>query len=613
MCGISIIVQQNHSPVNRSELHRMTDLAAHRGPDAEGYFTHDNWGFGHRRLSIVDPDPQSNQPMHYAGNTVTYNGEIFNYLELKQALAAAGFSFSTQSDTEVLLAAYQHWGAECLHHFNGMWAFALFDARSHELFFARDRYGIKPLYYTTIQGKFCVASEIKQFSAVEGWKPVLNRARAFDFLNNGCFDHTEETLFEGVFQLPQGCYMVLQPASGHLNITKYYDLRERITHDIEREERVIIEQFRQLFFDATALRLRSDVKVGTALSGGLDSTAIAMTVQEILLMDKGHNAMQECVSVMFSEAGFNENAYIDLAAEAGRFTTHRVQLDFAALSAGIDETLRSMDEPFGSMTMIAGNGLFRAAANCDIRVLLNGQGADEILAGYDKFYKPYFLQLLKKGHWRRLLHHFRGYRRHHTIRLGEIARQMVRSFKNKPTTLPWLQPDFIPPEARQFRRSTDADIQSCSVNLIQEIGLPMLLHYEDRNSMAHSVEARMPFLDHRLVEFCISLPDHLKINGGIRKYIQREALADLLPEKIYQRYDKLSFICPESLWMHQYSSFFQAEIAKAVRQHPAIFNAHLRSGFEQYLSGQLPDDAPFWRAIIFSRWMEIMKIGSSYL
>jgi asparagine synthase (glutamine-hydrolysing) len=262
-----------------------------------------------------------------------------------------------------------------------------------------------------------------------------------------------------------------------------------------------------------------------------------------------------------------------------------------------------MDEPFGSMTMVAGYCLFEEAARQNIRVLLNGQGADEILAGYEKFYQPFFQQLWRQKNGISLLRNFIGYQWHHSVSFWHILTQVKRQLRGKKAVLPWLQPGFMPPPERQFRRSPETNIRTCSLNLIQEIGLPMLLHYEDRNSMAHSVEARVPFLDHRLVEFCLSLPDDLKISGGIRKHILREALSDILPEKIYRRYDKLSFICPESVWMRQHAPFFRQTLEQGVQEYPHIFNHQLLTAFDAYCAGKRHDDPPFWRAFIFIEWL----------
>lgn len=596
MCAIAVLVHLQGGGLPLSEIKAMTRLAAHRGPDGEGFCVHNHLALGHRRLSIVDRKEHSAQPFRRDDCFIVFNGEIFNYAELRADLMRMGYRFQTQSDTEVLLTAWQAWGAECQQRLNGMWAFAIFDLRHNSLFLSRDRYGIKPLYYTEAAGKFCVASEIKQFQAVAGWQARLNPVRVFEFLNYGYFDHTAETMWKDVYQLPPGHSMTLDLSTGRRTLKAYYNLSRSVPTLASATAGEYAEAFRTLWMDAVTLRLCAEVPAGTALSGGLDSASIAFTALHTDVPS------DRCVSVFFREEGYNENVNIQKTLQAGPFRPFGIWPDFRDMATALENTLWHMDEPFGSMTMIAGHLLFKEAAQQGIRVLLTGQGADEILAGYEKFYRPLVLSLYSRHQFAHIIRQLWGFWKHHPYTRTRWWQKTKAA--SSPPVLPWIHPAFVPPAEALFRRQAEDSLRACSLNLIQEVGLPMLLHYEDRNSMAHGVEARLPFLDHRLVEFCLALPDDVKIKNGIRKYLLRMALKDMLPAEVRERYEKVSFICPETLWMRQYPDFFGKQLKKAVETFPFIFDKNLILAYGRYVAGQEKADAPLWRSFIVSKWLE---------
>ena len=607
MCGITVIIDQKNRTVQKEELEQVTDLVAHRGPDHAGYFFGDHFAFGHRRLSILDLSEKGNQPFHYKNRfTITYNGEVYNYVELRTQLIAKGYSFESDTDTEVILAAYDYWGKDCVQHFNGMWAFALFDQKEQILFCSRDRFGIKPFYYSLIGHKFCMASEIKQFTGIQAWSPRLNKVQAYEFLALGYHDHHNATFFDGVEQLRAGHNLVYNLQNHSFEIEQYYNIREKVgncslSFDAAKEE------FYTLFTDAIRLRLRSDVKVGTSLSGGLDSSAVVCVMHELLNAQKS-TAKQESVSACFPNFKIDESRFVDDLSQQLHLQSHKVFPSFEGLKEQFDLLCWHQDEPVASASVFAQQLVFQTAKENDLTVMLDGQGADEILAGYDKFYAPYFKTLAKQHPLKAASELFR-YFSLHSENIKTVGKAVL-NYNKKSTSSPidWLEPEFVVANEKCFQRSADTSIASCSTNLLTEIGLSVLLHYEDRNSMAASVESRLPFLDYRLVEFCLSLPDDFKIRQAKRKYIMREALQPLLPKSIYKRYDKIGFATPQEIWMREQASFFRSELERIVQTTP-LFNKNILHHFDAFIAGKNTDYHSLWRVFAFGRWMAIFKVS----
>jgi asparagine synthase (glutamine-hydrolysing) len=317
MCGISGLIALNNENIEGVLIKKYTDIIAHRGPDDDGFFLEGSLALGHRRLSIIDLSKDGHQPMSYLEKyVIVYNGEVYNYLELREELIKLGYSFRSKTDTEVMLAAYDAWGEDCLNRFNGMWAFILYDRSKKTVFCARDRFGVKPMYYSQIGNLLCLGSEIKQFTVVPGWKAKANNKRLLDFLMLNVFDHTEETLFENVFQLKGGCKLVVDLQNNKWNVSRWYDLSKKISRTNGSERNA--DTFLKLMKDSVNLRLRSDVKVGSCLSGGLDSSTIVCLVNE-LLKEKNKSEIQETVSSCFAEKQFDESTFIDGARSRRQF------------------------------------------------------------------------------------------------------------------------------------------------------------------------------------------------------------------------------------------------------------------------------------------------------
>jgi len=383
MCGIAGIVNQDGSPVLEEEIKAMTRLIAHRGPDHEGFYFGKDFALGHRRLCIIDLSDLSNQPMKYVGQhgeyVIVYNGEIYNYIEIRDELIAAGYRFSTQSDTEVILAGYDKWGLDCVNRFNGIWAFAIYDQRKNLIFLSRDRFGVKPLYYTKIGNKFCFGSEIKQFTVVKGWRARMNHRRVYDYLVFGVMDHTSETMFEGVYQLRGGEYLLYDLTTNRFTVQRWYDIKlEKI--DISYEEAQ--KKFRELVFDSVGLQLRSDVKVGSCLSGGLDSSTLVSVMKRLLAT----NGNIETVSFCSEVEKYNEEKYVDEVVKHTNAVSHKVSPKFedffAELNSNGSNEIESLvwhqDEPSGSTSSFAQYSVFKEVRKNGIIVMLDGQGADEI-------------------------------------------------------------------------------------------------------------------------------------------------------------------------------------------------------------------------------------------
>ncbi len=547
----------------------MTDALAHRGPDGEGFWQNADGTaqLGHRRLSVIDPSKEAAQPMHFAAGraqdgdsyTIVHNGEIYNYVEIRETLRKKGYVFRTQSDTEVILAAFDFWNSECIEYFDGMFAFAIWDEKEKELFVARDRFGEKPLFYYLNDNQFLFASEMKALWAA-GAPRVANLKMLFNYITIGYVDNPErpeETFFENIFKLPAASTLSYRPSSNELIIEKYWDLdTEDQRSKIADQE--AIEEFQKLFTTSTKRRLRSDVSVGTSLSGGLDSSSV---VAAIVPLTSGSPPLK-----VFT-AGFpgfekDELGFSGKIVEKFGLSQHICALTADDLVNNWNNFFYHQEEPPGSASAFAQFKVFELAKQQQVTVLLDGQGADEILAGYHKYYKWYWQELFQK---RKL------------IRSSEIAAARELGVDEKfgiNNILAALLPDLAsvilekqylahalqhPDLTREFvtLQSKEAYYTTPAMGSLNGVlyfntfvhGLGELLRYADRNAMAHGREVRLPFLSHELVEFVFSLPAHFKIRQGWTKWLLRQSMKEQLPAEIVWRKDKIGFEPPQKEWM----------------------------------------------------------------
>lgn len=673
MCGISAIFSPHPAPL-ADMIRAMTDVIRHRGPDDEGYGLFPLAGrrpnlyggpdtppatyrssipyapstpigsayvdtsvaaLGHRRLSILDISASGHQPMSSANGRywVVYNGEIYNFLELREDLRQLGHNFRTQTDTEVLLAAYSEWGGNCLHRFNGMFSLLLIDTQNQMLFAARDRFGVKPLYYwISPEGYLAFASEIKQFAVLPGWSAQLDSQRAYDFLNWSLMDHTRETLFRGVFQLRNGEALELNYSDLHpgkpeavrsaLRIRSWYHLKPGPFSGSLSDA---AHEFHELLADSVRLRLRADVPVGSCLSGGLDSSSIVCIMNE-LLRAQGTSSLQKTFSACADVPRFDERAFIDEVTRHTRTDAHHVYPPLDELFSTLDEITWHQDEPFGSTSIYAQWHVFALAHRNSAKVMLDGQGADELLGGYHSYFSPYLGQLARQGRFLRIgsemaaISRVHGYSIIWSVQqlmnnlLPECVRQPLRSLAGKSSASPsWINLSRLGAQlADPFVAAGGAkspSIQALSHAQLTRTNVQMLLHWEDRNSMAHAVEARVPFLDYRLVEFALGLPEDFKIGLGITKRVLREGMRGTLPERIRNRMDKLGFVTPEEDWVrHRNPEEFRRALRDAVEASEGILNEKTLKFLDDVISGRRPFNFSIWRWICFGNWMKIFAV-----
>lgn len=530
MCGIAGILKAK-GEVSWEELKRMSDTLAHRGPDGEGIWVREgigNVGFSHRRLAILDLSMAGKQPMHYKHKyTITYNGEIYNYIEIKRFLQSIGYEFSTSTDTEVLLALYDHKKESCLEDLDGMFSFAIWDEEQKRLFCARDRFGEKPFHYYYDDEKFVFGSEIKAlFSA--GLKKVIDKSALQDFLKSGKVERGSATFFTNISKLQAGHFLIFE--DGKLSLKKYWDLETR-TSAFYNSGKEYGSSFRELLVKSISRRLRSDVPIGSSLSGGLDSSSVVCLVKGIA--DK--NTKQFTFSARFHDPAKDEGKWIDLVVKNAGTQHFEVYPDPETMSVEIKKMLYHHEYPFGSSSIVAQWNVMRLAHNKNIKVMLDGQGADEYLAGYGMYSAHYI------------------WNKYFQFRYKEFFRE-VAAYKKRHGKYPVLGYKFLlVPFLRCFnicKALTSYYIplkEKLKKDLSEELG--ELLAYADRNSMAFSIETRLPFLYHELVSFVLSCPEEQIYSNGISKRILREAIKDVAPREIVERKDKLGYQPPEEDWL----------------------------------------------------------------
>lgn len=531
---------------------------AHRGPDNAGVWQSADGtvALGSRRLAIIDLSPAAHQPMldETGALVIVYNGEIYNYLELRTELERRGYGFRSHSDTEVLLAAYKEWGHSCLARLNGMFAFAIWDTKRQEMFAARDRFGEKPFYYCRpAQQEFLFASEIKALLASRVILPRPNLAAIYSYLAHRVLDVGEDTLFEGIRALPPAHALIFSRARDELRIWRYWDLDPEAEIHLP-DDAAYAERFLELLTDAIRLRLRSDVPIGSSLSGGLDSSTIVCLIAKAL---KSNNK-QKTFSARFHDPRYDEGRYIQKVIEWANVEGHMVYPDPARLPEEIRVVTWHQEQPFFSTSIYAQWNVMHLAKEQGVTVLLDGQGGDETLAGYHTYFGPYFRGLLVGLHWGTLIKDFYRYILEHGTRslpviffnflpeaLRYPLRRRVRPLAISPKLARAWGNDEIEPPPCKFKDP----LHEALYETLTRTSLPALLRYADRNSAAFSREIRLPFLDHRLVEFLFAIPADQKLRGVTTKFVMRNAIKGIVPEEIRLRKDKIGFAPPELAWM----------------------------------------------------------------
>lgn len=615
-------------------------FVAHRGPDGEGWREFASpagaVALGHRRLAIIDETDAGLQPMAASGGRyhLSFNGEIYNYRELKSELAAQGRIFATQTDSEVLLAAYERWGEGCLDRLVGMFAFLVWDDDRKRLFAARDRFGVKPLYLVANAAGVAFGSEIKQLLGLPGLPGRLDRSRTRDFLLHGVMDHTRGTLFEGVEQVAPGSFVVVDASRTRPSPPVESRWYAPPPHDgLDLPEAEAGERFRALLEDSVRLHLRADVPVGSCLSGGLDSSSI-VCIASRLLRDDAAGAAFHTVSACYPEQYVDEKPFMDAVVACAGTTPHYVYPTADDVRRLAGDITWHQDEPIGSTSIVAQWRVFEEARRAGVKVMLDGQGADEQLAGYHWCYGYRLAEMLRRLRVLSAIGEMRARRAAQGVGHGSQALRALmpllppglrgageRLRRATSERHRWARSDVFralgPPEPVLDRASREnglppaRDVAGLCLALTFGANLQMLLHWEDRSSMAHSIEARVPFLDHRLVEFSLALGGRHKLVGADTKRVLRRAMADVLPRPVLERRDKLGFATPERTWMRgPLRDFVLGGVEATLARFPGLLEpAGTRALARDMLDGRRELDFTLWRIVNMGIWGERFGVG----
>jgi len=560
MCGISGIISKNE--IRASVIKKMNDEISHRGPDDEGFLLINcdldvdlpkyssaegqvKLAFGHRRLSIIDLSDAGHQPMSYMNRYwIVFNGEIFNYIELKEELFAAGYRFYSDSDTEVIMAAYDFWGSKCLNKFNGMWAFCIYDTETSRVIIARDRFGIKPFYYYKDGNNFIFASEIKAILQHPLVSKSPNMSYLADMINSGSKEWLEETAFEGINRLKSNSYVECKASElfGDWEVKKFWSVAINEEYEDYNEEKAVeyANKYYELLNDSVRLRLRADVKVGSALSGGLDSSSVVYLINQ-QLRDLAKSEIQETFSSVYKSAGTEENdesVFIDEVAKLLNVHSNQIEPKSEDIIEEFEKFIYYLDTPADN-TLMSSWHTYKLIKSCGVTVTLDGQGADEQLAGYIP-YLAFYISTCKVGS---ILEIYNSFKNVPNAKENLLKGLLVRGFSN-------VFGKAISNKIIKYKTGYDFKFQNVNQALYNSLtgNLETLFHYADRGSMAHSIESRMPFMDYRLVEFLFSISASYKLHNGWTKYIARKAFDKKLPESVTWRKDKMGWPIPEKFW-----------------------------------------------------------------
>ncbi len=568
MCGFAAMISTDGTRADPRVVARMTSIIRHRGPDGEGAYAEGSVAIGFRRLAILDLRPAADQPMASPDGQVVlvFNGEIYNYVELGEELRSLGHTSASTGDTEVLLHAYLQWGPRCLERLNGMWAFLVYDRRRRVLFGSRDHFGKKPYYYYRSGPYFLIGSEIKAIVASGLYRGGVNWAKAGRLLLGDSLDHVPEdaqTFYSQIQQLPAGSAFELD-LQGGFRTWRYWSIPQAPENgELEQEP---APKWADLFEDAVRIRLRADVPVGLFLSGGMDSTSIACAAAR--LRKRSGETGEPILAFSFQSPEHDESRYLrDTLSQTG-IEIVPFRPDPQELVAKLEQCLWFQDEPLHSLVGLISFELSRLAAERGVKVILIGAGADEYLAGYPTYFENYWWTLLTKRGAREARREIEAYCRmvpgdprallrrvrlvQLFVRLGRIAayRKLTAWLRaRRRARHPWFTPalfDSMP--AEEVAARADHGLHAALRTSVESAPLPLYLRIDDRNSMAHSIEARAPFLDHRLVERAFALPPEWKLRDAWNKYLLREAMRDRIPESVRTRVDKMGFPVPARTW-----------------------------------------------------------------
>ena len=608
MCGIN-----GFNWRDPGKIEEMNRAVFHRGPDDSGTYVDKNVSLGHQRLSIIDLSEKAHQPMMDESGryVIVYNGEIYNFHEIKKELVKRGFNFFSTSDTEVVLKSYIRWGNECVKFFNGMWAFAIYDKKERKIFLSRDRFGIKPLYYFNERGKFIFSSEIKGILVHDFVTRRVDERTLFNYLFLGISDWDDRTFFAGVKRLTAGSNAIYDVTSGELSVERYYRLEENIRSYSGKNPE---EDFFEIFKDAVSKRLIADVKVGSCLSGGLDSTSIVCTMR--YFDDKREIP---AYSLVFPGYAKDESRFQEEVEKQCRVKRKTTTFGIPDILRDLDDLIATQEEPFPTLSIYGQYRVMKLAHEDGAKVLLDGQGSDELLGGYFWLYSYYLKELLLKGDFLKFIKELNSFKKIHNS---------LRSLRGFPVTLfpqkllfsvytrnetPFLSGDFIdshidflPPLKWRKKSFKEISLYAETVS-----SLPVLLRFEDRNSMRWAVESRVPFVDHRLAELILSLPPEEILFGGVTKKILRKSMKGIIPEEIRLRSDKVGFEAPDKeLLKTEKGKEILTEITndREFQQHLFWNHEKIKEAANKIIEDK--SDAPeyIWKIILVELWLKKFKM-----
>ncbi len=623
MCGILGGVWRGDSPHVEAALGHAARALRFRGPDDSGQefvsLGTATVALAHTRLSIIDLTSGGHQPMQSADRvfSIVFNGEIYNYRELREELKLLGHRFASSSDTEVLLAAWRQWGRDCLLRLVGMFAFVVLDRKQGTITCVRDAFGIKPFFYTLEGGNFLFASEIPAIKELKQVKVELDWQRAYDYLVHGDYDSGPRTFLDGVFHLQPGHVLELEIASGRLSDpVRWWQPRIAERRDIEFAEAA--EQLRARFLDSIRLHLRSDVPLGAALSGGIDSSAVVCAMRHV-----APDAPINTFSYVARGSAVSEEGWVDRINQHVGAVPHKVVVSADELAADLDDMIQAQGEPFGSTSIYAQYRVFRLAKEHGVTVTLDGQGADEMLAGYNGYPGQRIRSLLEQGSYADAWHFLDEWARWPgrsrlagakravaELTQGTRLNNFLRRLNGMHTLPAWMNAAPLEDRGivRRHPQTSSTPGESCR-RLVAELarsltqrGLPALLRHGDRNSMRFSVESRVPFLTRELAEFLLSLPEAYLISPrGETKHVFRAAMRGIVPDEILDRRDKIGFETPEKEWLLGMGDTVR-DWLRAELNLPFFNQSEVLNEFDLIAAGKKPFSWQVWRWINFSRW-----------
>lgn len=632
MCGIAGIIKKQNGRVDKEEIQKMNDVMTYRGPDSEGIYIDSDIGLGHRRLSIVDLSDGGSQPMisYDKRFVLVFNGEIYNYIELKEELRKEGAIFCTETDTEVILEAYRYWGKECTRYFNGMWSIVLYDMEQKQVFISRDRFGVKPLYIYESEEEIIFASEIKCITAIRPEEKLADVTQIARYLKGWQEDMDEHTFYKNIHNFPKSSNMIYDIHAKTKEYQSYWKINVTEFQD-KWQYGNPYKTFRELLEDSIRIRLRADVEVGASLSGGLDSSTI------VGIVCKKFHIKMHTFSSIYKEKNCDEKEFIDCMNEFADTIPHYIYPDKSEnIMQDIKDLIYYHDGPCHSASPYSGYCVYRGVGN-QVKVLLDGQGADELFGGYLTFYNAKLKELLRRNtfisklrainlvlsvqkEWPEylldigLLLKTLGARGYRELKKG---RKRNASGKVSDTRIKY-QEEFGKIDLENKLQEKSSIVNELDKDLYLRFWyriLPRILHDVDRNSMARSLEVRLPFLDYRLVEFSYTLPDQYKIRGRWTKYILRKSCKKYLPRKISRRRSKMGFPAPFDKWVGD--ERFKEKIKEyidAFKERNIVDSDSLEQLYTEHVTGIKNWADELFRMMSLEIWLqnEIDKVGEKW-